>query len=99
MVVQRDRLPPVLAAVAGAFLYHGGFLNHALGQNAAATMRMIVAAAMGQDGEVVAHETSGGIRTLHAYVDGATSVADTVGGTRPNPAPVAIARRTRRRRR
>ena len=37
-----------------------------------------VAAAMGQDGEVVAHETSGGIRTLHAYVDGATSVADTV---------------------
>jgi hypothetical protein len=37
-----------------------------------------VAATMGQDGEVVAHQTSGGIRTLHAYVDGATSAADTV---------------------
>jgi hypothetical protein len=34
-----------------------------------------IAAAVGDDGEVVAHETCEGVRTLHVYVDGTTDAA------------------------
>jgi len=38
--------------------------------------------AVGRDGEVVAHETSGGVRTIHVYVDGATGAGNAaVAGT------------------
>ncbi|GAB4083049.1 DUF695 domain-containing protein [Modestobacter muralis] len=35
-------------------------------------------ARLGADGRVVAHETSGGVRTLHVYVDATTGAADRV---------------------
>ena len=35
-----------------------------------------VAAAVGGDGEIVAHETCEGVRTLHVYVDGGTPAAE-----------------------
>jgi hypothetical protein len=34
--------------------------------------------AVGTDGEVVGHETTGGTRQLHVYVDGTTAAADAV---------------------
>jgi hypothetical protein len=43
-----------------------------------------IAAAVGDDGEVVAHETCEGVRTLHVYVDGATPAAMVAGETARN---------------
>jgi hypothetical protein len=40
-----------------------------------------IAAAVGEDGDVVAHETCEGVRTLHVYVDGTTAAAAVAGET------------------
>jgi hypothetical protein len=37
-----------------------------------------ITAALGGDGDLLAHETTRGVRTLHYYVDGSTDAADTV---------------------
>jgi hypothetical protein len=46
---------------------------------------------IGEDGSVLAHETCDGIRTLHIYVDGGTSAAETVASVaRSGPLPVRV---------